>query len=448
VNPAIRIATWQILFWFSIIAVLYVFAQQAQVVLIGGAILWAMRSPYHGVQALTVALLATIYNDGTAPVYGQVAEGSPTVTALRLAVIAVVFIRVVIERFRRSDHPPDLVLSRALLLGATGAAGAYFTSPILDVSLFKITLFSIGLVTVSLATSFAAQDRKDALFLWYWSWFAAVVVASAPLLVLPVGYAVNNTGFQGWVAQPQAAGLMFAPMVLFFGGLGLFDRLWPRLNIGLGSLALVEAFATLSRNAILAVVIGIAVGVFISYLRDARRWSIATFIGMTAGLLLVLQPATQGFIADIVAKGSTQSDFSNESAFQRSRGVLVEASWGNFLRHPVLGAGFGIATDPSSMVITRDPLIGLPVSAPSEKGVTWVAMLEEIGLLGTFVFALFLLPVLRGTLASSTATGFAVAVTTLMTGNGEAALFSFGGLGLFMWMVIFFAHGEGRANDG
>lgn len=444
-NPVLKKAGLQILFWFAVIGLLYRFGSQAQLLLIAGSILWALRSPYHGVQALTVVLLSTVYNDGSTPIYGQIAEGSPVLTALRLTVIMVVFARVLVERLRRRDHPPDVVIGRSVLLVAVFITGAFLTSPLLDVSLFKITLFALGIVSVSWASAFAAQDRRDDLFLWYWSWFAAIIVASSPLLFLPIGYATNGTGFQGWIVQPQAAGLMFAPMVLFFGGLSLFDRLWPRLNIGLASLALLETFATLSRNAILAVVIGIACGIFISYLRDARRWSIMTFLATLGGLLFILLPSSQEFIADLVAKGASQSAFSTQSAFERSRGILVDASLANFYEHPLVGSGFGIATDPSTMVITRDPIVGLPVSAPSEKGVTWVAILEETGLLGAFFFLLLIIPLLRGALANRTSTAFAMAVTTLMTANGEAALFSFGGLGLFMWMIIFFAHGDGQS---
>lgn len=447
-SPALRTAGWQALFWFAVIGLLYQFAERAQIALILASLLWALRSPFHGVQALTVVLFATIYNDGSSPVYGQIAEGSPTVTALRLSIIIVVFIRVIIERLRQEDHPPDLLVGRALLLGAVVAAGAFVSSPLVDVSLFKITLFVIGFIAVSLAVSFSAQTRKNDLFLWVWSWFAAILVASAPLLVLPIGYAVNNTGFQGWIAQPQAAGLMFAPMVLFFLGLGMFDGIWPRLNISLGALALIEVFATQSRNAILAVAIGIVVGVFVSYRREPRRWSTLGFFGVLAAVLLLLLPATQEQIAQIMAKGRAVSEFSTQTAFERSRGILIDASLNNFLRQPLTGAGFGIATIPSSMVITRDPVLGLPVSAPTEKGVTWVAMLEEIGLIGTFVFVLLLIPVLRGALANRSATAFAVATTMLMTANGESALFSFGGLGLFMWIVILFATGDGRAGRG
>lgn len=443
-SPALRTAGGQVLFWLIVIAALYSYGDRAQLILLSGSIAWATRSPYHSVQAMTVVLLATSFNDGSRPIYGEVVEGSPFLTVMRLSVIFVVFIRVVIEWFRKRDGQPDVVIKRGLLLFAVIATGSVISSPMLDVSVFKLALFIIGLFAVSLAVAFAAQDRKNDLFLWFWSWFAAIVIASAPLLALPIGYAVNNLGFQGWLNQPQAAGIMLAPMVLFFGGLGLFDRLWPRLNISLGALGLVEAFATLSRNAILAIAIGIAVGVFVSFLRDPRRWGVATFLGLIGGLFLLLQPATQAGIASLVSKGASQSEFSSESAFERSRGGLVDASLSNFSERPWLGSGFGIASNPQNMVILRDPIIGLPISAPTEKGMIWIALLEEIGVFGFAFFLLLLAHFMRGALKNRTATPIAMATAALMTGNGEAAMVSFGGLGLFVWLILAFANGDGR----
>mgnify|MGYP004047240727 CR=1 FL=1 len=79
-----------------------------------------------------------------------------------------------------------------------------------------------------------------------------------------------------------------------------------------------------------------------------------------------------------------------------------------FLDHPWIGIGFGQPTPDiyakkyefintgysayySQDWITRDPIFGLPISAPVEKGVFITAILEEIGIIGTILYTIFYL---------------------------------------------------------
>jgi len=437
-RPALYVA-----FWIGLLGVLYVDLARAQAAILVLAAIWAFRSPFHGVQALSVTLMTTMVNTGVAPIYGGVVAADSTVTALRMIIIVIVAGRSAYERMVRPDHPSDAIILRSILFILVIAGLSLLTSPMVDVSLFKIALFSVGIVAVVLAISFAAQDHRDELFLWFWGWFAAIVVASLPLLALPFGYVTNNTGFQGWFNQPQGAGIFFAPVAIFFLGLSFFDRLWPRLNLLLGLAATVELFATLSRNSLLALVIAAAVGIIVSFIREPRRWTAVAMFGALGGLLLLALPATQDFLLGVIIKDSRLTDVDVTESFQRSRGFLVDRAMQNFWESPFLGNGFGVATDPTMMTISRDPIFGFPISAAVEKGVLWVAILEEIGLVGAALFALMMIPLFRGALTHQPATAVAIAVAALMTNNGESALFSFGGFGLYMWMVMLFAHGAG-----
>ncbi len=95
--------------------------------------------------------------------------------------------------------------------------------------------------------------------------------------------------------------------------------------------------------------------------------------------------------------------------FLRSRGWKMMISYECFLDHPWIGIGFGQPTPEiysrkytfffsgldewldTKNWVTRDPIFGLPISAPVEKGVLITAILEEIGIIGTVLFTIFYL---------------------------------------------------------
>jgi len=89
--------------------------------------------------------------------------------------------------------------------------------------------------------------------------------------------------------------------------------------------------------------------------------------------------------------------------------------------------------------ITRDPVFNLPISAPIEKGNLYLAVLEELGLIGLLLFFAWLIfsyfRVVKKNLF-----GLPVFFTILMLNFGESVLFSPGGVGalcimMFTWSI-------------
>ena len=134
----------------------------------------------------------------------------------------------------------------------------------------------------------------------------------------------------------------------------------------------------------------------------------------------------------------------NESAsivqgYEKSRGGLIDAMLRNISSTPLQGIGFGIASNPDEMVVQRDPVLGLPTGAVIEKGVLPIAVLEEIGLFGFVLFAVWVVMVIQRSARAGFAQ-FAVCMTALLLNLGECTLFSPGGMGLlslilFGWCV-------------
>ena len=434
-------------FWLGLILLLFFYGATAAAVVLLGAALWSLLSPFHAMQALTVTWFATSINTGEGADitgFGDVG-GSTVLVGLKIVVFAMVFVRVLVARVTAPNHPRQRL---GLLLTAfvvVASLLALISSTLPDVSLFKLALFLIGGIATVLAVAYSVHERPDETFAWIWGACAAIVVLSAPLLLVSLGYVRNATGFQGWLNQPQAFGIFIAQAIALFIGLALFDKFWIRANLALGALASIELFATLSRNALLAATLGIVLGIAISFRRDPRKWVALGALAMLGLAALIMLPSTQAYLDSLVRKtGSAEAaEVGVGEAFQTSRGFLIEQGIENFRQKPLTGIGFGVAADPTAINVVRDPIFGLPLSAPVEKGVVWIAALEEVGLLGVFVLALLLWELLSGSVRNHTATGLAVVVAALMTNNGEATLFSFNGHGLFVWLIMAFAYGRG-----
>ncbi len=122
-------------------------------------------------------------------------------------------------------------------------------------------------------------------------------------------------------------------------------------------------------------------------------------------------------------------------AYDRSRGSLIAQMRENIYEHPWTGIGFGVASDPSTMLINHDPVFGLPVGASVEKGVAFVAIVEELGILGAALVGLWVFALLRGAARSGIAP-FAVVLTILFLNMGESTFFSPGGFGLLSLLLL------------
>ncbi|MDD3948975.1 MAG: hypothetical protein PHT43_05885, partial [Anaerolineaceae bacterium] len=97
--------------------------------------------------------------------------------------------------------------------------------------------------------------------------------------------------------------------------------------------------------------------------------------------------------------------------------------------------GFGVTSNPSMMKVERDPILGLPVSAPAEKCVLPIAILEEVGVLGFLAVCLWISMIMRSG-ARGGVVPFSVSLTALLMNMGEATLFSPGGMGLLSLILL------------
>ncbi|HQW20547.1 MAG TPA: hypothetical protein PLI90_07735, partial [Rhodocyclaceae bacterium] len=159
---------------------------------------------------------------------------------------------------------------------------------------------------------------------------------------------------------------------------------------------------------------------------------------VTGGALIILsliysQTILQG-LETAVFKGNEDTGFSE--SFEGSRGGLVDQSMENFREQPFFGSGFALPSYLDSLEIVYDPVFGLPVSAPIEKGILPVAVLEELGIVGAVCFLWLIFSLVREVARKGQYHMIGLLVSALAINLGEAVLFSPSGFGLLVWLAI------------
>ena len=121
------------------------------------------------------------------------------------------------------------------------------------------------------------------------------------------------------------------------------------------------------------------------------------------------------------------------NAYKISRGVLYIPMIDNILESPLKGIGFGLASDLTNMDIKY--FRGVPVSAPIEKGVLPLAILEEVGVFGFIFIIIWILLLVRCSIAKGISDTM-VLLTILLFNLGEAGLFSPNGYGMLYLVLL------------
>jgi O-antigen ligase len=266
------------------------------------------------------------------------------------------------------------------------------------------------------------------------------------LAVSEIGYAKNGTGFQGILNHPQAFGTTMAVIGALVMGKLLSQKRpsWKFLAITLVCIVLIVLSEARTAGMALILALGVSVVFIMTFsgqsIRSAmpvlrsKRFIVLVLLFLV--FLIVPGLPLHGVVNDYISK-STDVD-SLWSAYQVSRAVLFDPMIANISESPIFGIGFGIASDSTAMNVRRDPLFGIPISAPVEKGVMPLAILEEVGVVGFILVAIWILFLLRRSTANGIAS-FLVSTTVLLINLGESTLFSPGGMGMFMLILLNFA---------
>jgi len=206
-------------------------------------------------------------------------------------------------------------------------------------------------------------------------------------------------------------------------------------------------YLTSSRTALFAYIISIVTSAFfimnerrVSNAKKNRMVSNLIFMIVLFALVITLRPGgierVEAFLRKAEDVENVDRSVSMGESLTSSRMGLAESGLNNFRKSPLIGNGFQVS---EQMKYLDTSEVGSMLSAPIEKGVLPVMVLEEGGVIGALLFSGFLVTLyvkyrkLQFTCFLSTFTVF------LALNTGEAVFFSTSGGGGILWMICFCA---------
>lgn len=410
---------------------------------------WALLGPRQTLQALALSWLGCTLNLDVFPV-----ESFKVATTLKWAVLATAASRTAFAAIHRRQPVPRLALYLCVF-----CAGAAFTSlaasPLPAISLLKLLAFLAGSTTILLAFMQAGDDR--ALADWATVFVLVVVAGSAMLLGSSDGYKHIFRGptlLKGLLIRPQELAVFLAPLIAYLTSLLVSGQSSWRSNAFL-CVTLLLLVTSGSRTGFLAA-LGACLLCGVIALAFRRDWRVEI-------MQVVRHPAFVGGAVLIALAVLARWDTVSERAvnlvykragsiaqeFEASRGFLVRKQIANFRESPVVGIGFGMPSSPLELKTVKEGILGVPVSAPIEKGVLPMAILEETGLLGALLFLGVLGSILATAILRLGFPGASLAIAVMLNNLGEANVFSIGGMGMYYWLALGFAiYGPSRWRAG
>jgi hypothetical protein len=397
----------------------------------------ASASTKWAVRAMSLAPLLSFLNPA-------LVAKAPYLALAEFALMSIGALRIYYDAIRsRSKLRPAAPI---MLFASIAAVTSWFASgDLLRVSLLKLAMFFLVAPALYLAFR-GVPDRAIDAGKWLAALVLAVVGSSAPLLSSPVGYFLNGRGFQGILSHPQSFGVILALGLSWIGSVLIASKKPSWLLIATFVVGSVEIYASQSRTAVFATLGGflvtIAVGVVLKpawrrlFWRGVVSPAFATVLLLGIALCVANAAKIAQDVKAFAAKGAGDAETINVVGnYQESRGELLQRSLDNFYAHPAIGIGFGIASDPMTQHIEGDSVLGLPTSAPTEKGNVASAILEETGLVGGVGFLILVVVMIRRQAVAAHEQWWPFA-TCLLVNFGEMGLFSMGGLGLLIWVFI------------
>lgn len=305
-----------------------------------------------------------------------------------------------------------------------------------DVSVLKIISWTTLLVVLLSAWGGLDKTEHERLEMRLFGGLTLLMFFCLPLVFTEIGYIRNGYAFQGILDSSQSFGLTIALLASWIiGRLGeQLRHRWIHIVILIICIWLILLSAT--RTAGLALILSVSIGPLIFF---GRRVSFYSFMNIFIFAVLFGSMIVMSFQDKISTFLFKKDNVSNVMEIgEASRGILVFPMIENIKENPFTGIGFGVASLPEKRIVNRENVFGIPTAASVEKGVTPIAILEELGIFGLFILFLWTC-MMCSFFYRSGFSAFMVTSTIIFTNLGEASFFSGGGMGLLFLIVIAWA---------
>lgn len=259
-------------------------------------------------------------------------------------------------------------------------------------------------------------------------YYVIIVMSIAVIPITNIAYARNGVGLQGITVHPNAFGVFLAPFCGYMLVKFLHDK--RKIYVIFFFLSLILLFLSLSRTSFFSFVLGTVIYFFInssfrSKFSKIFLWSAIPLIIITIFNFNSISNSLSGFLIKSEGSGSFVE------SVEQSRGLLIKKQLANIEENMLFGIGFKIPSN--KIAITKTSSTD---EVYYEKGNMLMASLEELGIVGTIIFVFVLIRLLR-TSKKSNSEFQILAIIAIISAMGEATLFSIGGLGVFIWILVF-----------
>lgn len=357
--------------------------------------------------------------------------------------------------FRATRHKVGETISVATASTAAVAGALLVHSALFSlfptVSIFKAVLWAAAALTIVSTIRGMTEEELARVHRFLLLFFAVVLIGSLATMPLPQARHYNGVGLQGLLVHPQMFGVFCALAGAYYFGSAMASPKPSWLLLGMVVLSLQGVFESAARTGGFALLLACGAMVALTLVRSAAYFR-KTLPGLFSGRLALLAGAAllAALVNSDVVQQTTEQFVRKNSgteqataAYDVSRGWIIRDMMDNIQQRPAQGIGLGIQSSTHLIEIEIDEATGLPISAPVEKGVMWIAIFEELGLiLGTLIFGW----VLWGT-ARSLNQGAAVATASIayfFSNFAEATFFSPGALGMLGLIIFFLGAARGR----
>lgn len=398
-------------------------------------IFYSLLGIKQALQSLLISLMIYLCNNA---LFGV---DSSIVATLRIILLFVasasIGLRLILRKNNNSIHKVLFITILFLLLTS------FISSYNLTISVFKLFIFAIGSIAIIAGFTNCRTDQKKWLSVFV-SFVISIIIFSIPTLFFPsIGFARNGSGFQGIINHPQALGVILSPFVALLTGKVFFENKRNLVDIIFLFAGLTLLLLTQARTGLIAILLSLIVIILASFY-DSKRFSTLirplkdVKVGLVSIFILLAIALNWNTVAssarDFVFKRNQGKNLSE--AFESSRGFLILMQLENIRNNPVSGIGFQLPSTPKMLTVKNDPFFNLPIQASIEKGNIFTSSIEENGVIGSIAVAFFIIFLFSRVIQFNTIPVAWFSLTGFFTNIGESALFSFGGLGLYVWLII------------
>lgn len=363
---------------------------------------------------------------------------------------------------RQFTSLPFGVLLLYLFFAAISSANGLCPS----VSFLKLLNFLIFLIGIWLGTKNLQENGMEVYFLRiaFLAISCLVVFGSAATLPFPlIAYSTNfmfnpvqsneaaafvlneSQGvalFSGIVNHSQALGPILACCItLSLADMIFVEKRTTFLHLAILCCALVELYMTRSRTGLLSSTVGLIM--VLSYGVDnisMNPFAKRRIKGITSSVvfLLLIAAAYAQFSNRAITRWiykSNEESITEEVTFKdavtNTRQGLIQESMSDFRANRLFGKGFQVNHETRELYGGK----GFALTAPVEKGLLFVMILGEGGIIGAFTFFAFLANFYSTCSSRQLPITIVMFTTFLATNIGEATFFSPGGIGGTLWTL-------------